>query len=297
MKKLLANFTNNKLITRLCLSALCALAFAQGVKAQESVQKSKHEISASADISSMEHSFKNNANSILTWRDLSMAGATIDISNGKRGIRAKFAKSIGYGYSTDDDIDNDIKQLSQHYAKALQAGVAVYKKLSDGNQSIGIGADYTFLNNCKAGIGGMISAHDYEMMRALLQNIEQGIVSRPADNAQKYHLFQIRPYYECHKHLLAKGNSSFECYFIISPILYVGYGDWTMEKRFYHCGLELGGKVSGKWMYKKRFFAEIFNESSFGGPGFAFSKHGVGGLKNTKTNAFGISVGMVFNGR
>jgi hypothetical protein len=296
MKRLLKTLTNLDLRKSYFLTLISALCLMGSAKAQNSANLEENKFSVSVNYANMEYSYKNASNSILTWRDLNMVGISLDWFKNNRGIYAHFAKSLGYGYSTDDDIANGLTVLTQHHTKSLHTTMGAYKKLADKNQSVGIGLDYKYFNNCKAGKGAFISANDEEKILGLAQNISQGFHTAPNKRGQKYHLSKLKMYYEYQKDLINKMNNSFGFAIRGIPSFFVGYGDWSKDKKFIDCGIELGCRVAIKYTGKKKFFIEIFNESSLGGYGLIVnnihSKHSADMLKNTKDNILGISVGM-----
>ncbi|MDR1207154.1 MAG: hypothetical protein LBK26_01955 [Rickettsiales bacterium] len=300
MKKInFTGFNDNKIVKQICL-ALLALSpiFFTDTNAQSADTEKGNKISVSADILNLDYSYKNKANSILTWRDLNMMGASIDFESKKGwGVRGNFAVSLGYGYSTDDDIDNHLKSLTQHFTKAFRIGAAAYKNKRGGNQKIGIAADYTYFNNCKAG-NSMISKYNDQKILELAEYISQGFILKKHDQAQRYHLIQIKPWYEYQKNLMENANCSIDALLAGNPIVYAGIGNWNINKKFIKCGLELGGSAALKLTYKKNFFIKIFNQASFGYGGLSFnnshSKKDVSFLRNTKSNILGMSVGVSF---
>ncbi|MDR1337707.1 MAG: hypothetical protein LBJ73_01605 [Rickettsiales bacterium] len=300
MKKInFTGLTDNKIVRKICMSLLVlSPIFFTGTNAQFKDTKKGNKISVSADISNLDYSYKNEANSILTWRDLNMMGASVDFESKKGwGLRGNFATSLGYGYSTDDDIDNHLRALTQHFTKAFNIGAAAYKNKRDGNQKIGIAANYTYFNNCKAG-EYMVSRYNDQKILELANYISHGFTLTKQDQAQRYHLIQIKPWYEYQKNLMENANCSIEVSLAGNPIAYVGIGNWNPRKKFIKCGLELGGSASLKLTYKKSFFIKVFNQASFGYGGLSFnnfySKKSFSYLRNTKSNTLGMSVGISF---
>ena len=108
--------------------------------ADSATVKTRYGVSAGFNTYDLSYSFKNQAGSILTWRDFAMSGGTVGISRqrgGKTtGLNIGFAKGTGYCVDDDAMLTNFMgifdMGASFSHADAVAASAEVYKESAGG---------------------------------------------------------------------------------------------------------------------------------------------------------------------